>query len=212
MGKVAAMVLFLGALYLNFLYTSASASLNRSIIDESSLLAKKNHINSDILAKNWSQGTSFCTWIGVICSSRHPRVRGLDLSKMDLCGSIATEIGNLSFLTSLNIRSNNLSGSIPAEVGKLRRLRVLDMALNRLSDRIPQSFGLLRRLQFINLRNNYLSGDILTDLSSCVQLTTLDLSYNNLTGNIPLTFGNLTQLQLLYATSNQFTGIYMFHD
>ncbi|KAH6775738.1 hypothetical protein C2S52_013299 [Perilla frutescens var. hirtella] len=176
-------------------------------MDQSSLLAIKKHINSDILAKNWSQQTFFCTWIGVICSRRHPRVISLDLSNMDLRGTIATEISNLSFLTFLDIRNNNLSGSIPAQIGNLRRLRVLDMAHNQLNGHIPQSVGLLRRLEGLNLRNNYLCGDIPTSLSTCVQLITLDLSFNNLTGNIPLSFGNLSQLQKIFLKSNQLTGI-----
>ncbi|KAH6831756.1 hypothetical protein C2S53_008375 [Perilla frutescens var. hirtella] len=203
MGKEAAMLLFLGALYLRIFF---AASLNSSTTDESSLLAIKKHINSDILAKNWSQETSFCSWIGVICSRRHPRVISLDLSNMDLRGTLATEIGNLSFLTSMDMSNNSLSGTIPAEIGKLRRLRVLNMMLNQLNDHIPQSLGLLRRLEGLNLRNNYLSGEIPTGLYTCAQLITLDLSYNNLSGNIPLRFGNLSQLQQLILGSNQLTG------
>ncbi|KAH6835663.1 hypothetical protein C2S53_010541 [Perilla frutescens var. hirtella] len=179
MGKEAATLVFLGVLYLRI---CCAASVNSSTVDQSSLLAIKNHISSDILAHNWSQDTSFCSWIGVVCSRMHPRVISLDLSSMDLRGSFAGEIGNLSFLASLNMSNNNLSGSIPAEIVKLRRLRVLD------------------------LRNNYLSGDIPTSLSSCVQLTTLDLSYNNLSGNIPVRFGNLSQLHQLFLTSNQLRG------
>ncbi|KAL2529058.1 putative LRR receptor-like serine/threonine-protein kinase [Forsythia ovata] len=39
--------------------------------------AFKSQITSDpnkILAKNWSQGTSFCNWIGITCGTRHQRV------------------------------------------------------------------------------------------------------------------------------------------
>ncbi|KAH6775737.1 hypothetical protein C2S52_013298 [Perilla frutescens var. hirtella] len=150
----------------------------------------KKHINSDILATNWSQDASFCSWIGVICRRRHPRVFSLDLSNMDIRGTVASEIGNLSFLTTLNMSNNKLSGLIPAEIGKLR-----DMAHNQLKDHIPQSLGLLRRMESLKLRNNYLSGDIPTALSTCAHLTTLDLSYNNLSGNF-------SQLQLLFLRSN----------
>ncbi|KAH6825112.1 hypothetical protein C2S53_018900 [Perilla frutescens var. hirtella] len=203
MGKSATMLLLLGVLYLRICF---SATVNSSTVDESSLLAMKKHIISDILAKNWSQETSFCSWIGVICSRKHPRVISLNLSNMDLGGSIAREIGNLSFLASLDMSNNSLSGSIPAEIGKLRRLRVLDMAYNQLSDGIPQSLGSLRRLEGLSLRSNYLRGDIPTSLSTRVQLTKLVLSYNNLTGNIPVGFGNLSQLQQLFLTRNQLTG------
>lgn len=208
MGKEVAMpiLVLLGALYLRICYAS---TLNASTLDESSLLAIKKLVNSDVLAKNWSEQTSFCTWIGVTCSRRHPRVTSLDLSGMNLRGTVAREIGNLSFLTTLDISNNALSGSIPAEIGKLRRLRVLDMSVNQLKDRTPGSLGLLRRLEWLSLGNNYLSGDIPTSLSACVRLSLLDLSYNNLTGSIPLSFGNLSQLQKLMLTHNQLTGIYL---
>ncbi|KAK4487008.1 hypothetical protein RD792_006323 [Penstemon davidsonii] len=102
--------------------------------DEQSLLAIKAHITdpNNILATNWSQGTSFCTWIGVTCSRRHPRVTALNLFNMSLEGTVAKEIGNLSFLTYLNIRNNSFSGAIPIEIGNLRRLRVLQMSFNQL--------------------------------------------------------------------------------
>lgn len=76
---VTILLLLLGAVYLRI---CCAASLNSSAIDRSSLLAIKKHIDSDILANNWSQQTSFCTWIGVTCSPRHPRVISLELSNM----------------------------------------------------------------------------------------------------------------------------------
>ncbi|KAL8506492.1 hypothetical protein ACS0TY_017399 [Phlomoides rotata] len=102
--------------------------------DMSSLLTLKSGFNSHILANNWSQHTSFCTWVGVTYGRRHLRVTGLDLSDMGLRGSIAGEIGNLSFLTFLNFHNNNISGHIPTKIGNLKRLRVLDMSSNQLSD------------------------------------------------------------------------------
>ncbi|KAL8510831.1 hypothetical protein ACS0TY_017589 [Phlomoides rotata] len=184
----------------------AAASLNMSTNDESSLLALKTTLNSDVLAKNWSDKTSFCTWIGVTCSPRYARVTALNLSNMRLRGSVAREIGNLSFLTFLDMSSNSIGGRIPGEIGKLRRLRVLKMGSNQLSEGIPQSMGMLRNLEGLHLSNNYLSGDITTHLSTCERLLILDLSYNNLTGDIPIGFGNLSRLQTLHLTKNQLTG------
>ncbi|KAL8506449.1 hypothetical protein ACS0TY_017370 [Phlomoides rotata] len=201
----------LGAIFLMFFYLKvcfAAASLINisNYTDMSSLLAIKSGFNSHTLASNWSQETSFCTWIGVTCGRRHPRVIALDLSSMGLRGSIAREIGNLSFLAVLNMSNNNINGHIPGEIGKLRRLRELNMSSNQLTDHIPESIGLLRKLKHLILSNNYLNGDIPASLSTCVELNTLHLPYNNLTGNIPLSFGNLSQLQVLNLRGNQLTG------
>ncbi|KAK4487053.1 hypothetical protein RD792_006368 [Penstemon davidsonii] len=143
MGKQA--TIFLNFLSLLEICLAASPDLNSST-DEHSILAIKSHIitsyPNNILATNWSQGTSFCTWIGVTCSRRRPRVTALNLFNMSLEGTIAKEIGNLSFLTYLNIRNNTFNGVIPDEIGNLRRLRVLEMSFNQLSGEIPPSFEL----------------------------------------------------------------------
>ncbi|KAL8510878.1 hypothetical protein ACS0TY_017626 [Phlomoides rotata] len=202
MGKKASIVMFLGVVYLRI---CLAASINRSFIDESSLLALKNQMNSDIFA-NWSQETSFCSWIGVTCSRRRPRVTGLKLSNMQIRGSIGREIGNLSFLTYLDIRNNSIIGQIPAEIGNLRRLRYIDMAQNHLGGRIPSTLGLLTKLQNLSLADNSFSGDIPRSLSACLQLKEVSLSYNNLTGIFPSWFGNLSELQQLVLQRNLLTG------
>ncbi|KAH6812579.1 hypothetical protein C2S51_000234 [Perilla frutescens var. frutescens] len=163
---------------------SASASLKESSsVDEVSLMSIKAYINSDILASNWSKETSFCSWIGVICGGNQPhRVTDLHLSNMGLRGTIAIEIGNLTFLRFLDMSNNSISGLIPGEI------------------------GLLGKLQGLNLSNNYLGGDIPTTLSGCQQLKILDLSHNNLSGNALAGSGNWSQLQELSLRSNYFTG------
>ncbi|KAL2481848.1 LRR receptor-like serine/threonine-protein kinase EFR [Abeliophyllum distichum] len=115
MGKNVIFTLFT-ILYL-FIYVVASFN---SSADEYALLVYKSKITSDpnkILVKNWSQGTSFCNWIGITCGTKHQRVRGLNLANMG--GTIAKEIGGLSFLRSLIISENNFYGFIPDEMGKL---------------------------------------------------------------------------------------------
>ncbi|KAH6769505.1 hypothetical protein C2S51_014841 [Perilla frutescens var. frutescens] len=182
MGKFEVTILFfLGAVSAG-IWFGASASLNKSSVDESSLLSIKAYINSDILASNWSKEASFCTWTGIICGKKHPeRVTSLNLSNMGLRGTIAKEIGNLSFLRFVDISNNSISGPIPGEIGQLRRLRVLKMAFNQLSDALPQSIGLLRKLQEFNLSYNYLSGVIPAGFGNCSKLQKLSLKSNYFT-------------------------------
>lgn len=74
--------------------------------DQSALLALKAHVTNDplnVLASNWSTNTSVCNWFGVTCSPRHRRVTALNLAYMGLIGTIPPELGNLSFLSLLNV-------------------------------------------------------------------------------------------------------------
>ncbi|KAH6767933.1 hypothetical protein C2S51_000161 [Perilla frutescens var. frutescens] len=186
MGKEAKILSLLGTIFSAGIWFAASASASlkeSSSVDEVSLMSIKAYINSDILASNWSKETSFCSWIGVICGGNQPhRVTDLHLSNMGLRGTIAIDIGNLTFLRFLDMSNNNISGLIPGEI------------------------GLLRKLQVLNLSNNYLGGDIPATLSGCQQLKILDFSHNNLSGNALAGSGNWSQLQELSLRSNYFTG------
>ncbi|KAK4492894.1 hypothetical protein RD792_000219 [Penstemon davidsonii] len=231
MGKQA--TIFLIFFYLMKVLCLAASPLNSST-DEHSLLAIKAHITFDannILASNWSEGTDFCTWIGVSCSRRRPRVAVLNLFNMSLEGTIAKEIGNLSFLTYLVIRNNSFNGVIPDEIGSLRRLRSVRMSHNQLSGEIPLSFGFLTNLEYLSIEGNHLTGTIpwnIFNISSlqkiaftgnqlygtlpndmCYHLPKLDglyLSFNQLTGDILTSLSACSQLNTLSLSDNNFTG------
>ena len=210
MEKKTKIVMLLGIFFLRICF-AASAFVNMSAVDELSLLSIKANINSDILARNWSKETSFCTWTGITCGKELPhRVTAINLPNMGLEGTIAKEIGNLTFLRFVDMSNNSISGSIPGEVGNLRQLRVLKMESNQLTEGIPQSLGLLRKLQGLNLSNNNLIGVIPISLSGCVELRKLDLSHNNLSGYVPAGFWNWSQLEELSLSRNYLTGI--VHD
>ncbi|KAL0334009.1 UNVERIFIED_CONTAM: hypothetical protein Sangu_1557100 [Sesamum angustifolium] len=133
--------------------TSTAGSSYNVSTDELALLAIKNRITSDpnnLLLNNWTQATPFCSWYGVVCGTRHTmRVTSLRLLSAGLSGTIAKEIGNLSFLHFLEFGNNSFQGDVPEEIGLLRRLRHLSLQYNNLTGTIPQSFCSLGRLQTI---------------------------------------------------------------
>ncbi|KAL2501374.1 putative LRR receptor-like serine/threonine-protein kinase [Forsythia ovata] len=178
--------------------------------DESALLALKSSIStvdpSNILIKNWSASTPVCVWIGVTCGLRHQRVTDLDLSNLNLSGNIPSQLGNLSFLVSINLTSNYFYGSLPREMIQLRRLQIIDFRLNSFSGQIPSWFGFLQNLQLLNLRNNSFTGFIPPSLSNISTLQDLDLSFNPLQGKIPEEIGNLHNLITLELQYNRLTG------
>ncbi|KAL2501022.1 putative LRR receptor-like serine/threonine-protein kinase [Forsythia ovata] len=183
--------------------------------DESALLAFKSRMistidPSNILIKNWSVSTPVCVWIGVTCGLRHQRVTALDISSMNLSGNIPFQLGNLSFLVSLNLSRNYFYGSLPRELIQLQRLQIIDFSVNSFRGQIPSWFGFLPKLQVLYLRNNSFTGFIPPSLSNISTLQTLDLSFNLLQGKIPEGIGNLHNLKTLNLQYNRLTGLITF--
>jgi len=123
---------------------------------------------------------SFCALTGVICNangfhtSLHHcdwRVSGrrggyhgffcydgfvafIHLGEEGLRGSIPTEVGMLSQLTTLRLNSNDITGSIPTEVGMLSQLIVLQLQENEISGTLPSEVCMLSKIALIELDDN----------------------------------------------------------
>ena len=96
--------------------------LSINLVDEFALIALKTHITYDsqgILATNWSTKSSYCNWYGISCNAPQQRVSAINLSNMDLEGTIAPQVGNLSFLVSLDLSNNYFHDSLPKDIGKI---------------------------------------------------------------------------------------------
>ncbi|XP_026441142.1 MDIS1-interacting receptor like kinase 1-like [Papaver somniferum] len=188
--------------------------------DKAALLDFKNKITEDPsnLLQTWNQSTDCCTqWDGVGCDHSGGRVVNFSRPGVypddyewyaDLHGTISPSLGNLQFLTVLDLTSLTfLTGSIPSELGKLSHLTILSRAGNRLNGTIPVSFKNLCKLNQLSLSSNILSGSvynfIFQDMSS---LTYLDLSENQLSGEIPSSVVKLVSLQQLDLHQNNFSG------
>ncbi|PHT54318.1 hypothetical protein CQW23_08780 [Capsicum baccatum] len=167
--------------------------------DQQALLAFKDLVisPSNFLANNWTKNTSFCSWFGVACSLKRPRVVALALPDMQLQGTISSSLANLSFLSVLNLENNSFHGGIPFGLGHLPRLRVIDVRNNQLQGSIPTSLFQCRRVQVISLAFNKLGGEIWK--GPC-------LAGNRISGNLPKEIGNLSHLATLSLYDNQLIG------
>ena len=93
-----------------------------NLVDEVALIALKAHITYDsqgILATNWSTKSSYCSWYGISCNAPQQRVSAINLSNMGLQGTIVSQVGNLSFLVSLDLSNNYFHASLPKDIGKI---------------------------------------------------------------------------------------------
>ncbi|KAL3523108.1 hypothetical protein ACH5RR_015942 [Cinchona calisaya] len=127
-------------------YSSAIISTTNNITtDQSALFALRAQFSliesHQILTKNWSVGSSVYEWIGVTCSSCHHRATALNISNMDLSSLIPPQLGNLSFLVSLDMSRNHFYGELPRGHARLRRLRVLNLGFNNLNGDLPSWLG-----------------------------------------------------------------------
>ncbi|XP_027941999.1 probable LRR receptor-like serine/threonine-protein kinase At1g06840 isoform X2 [Vigna unguiculata] len=185
---------------------------------------------------NWDRGDP-CTsnWIGVMCSNTtladgNLHVLQLQLLNLNLSGTLAPEIGNLSYLEIVDFMWNDITGSIPKEIGNIKTLKLLLLSGNKLTNDLPDELGhlpALERMQidenkitgpiplsFANLNstkhfhmnNNSLSGQIPAQLSQLGSLIHLLLDNNNLTGNLPSELSEMPSLTILQLDNNNFEG------
>ncbi|KAL6333042.1 hypothetical protein AAG906_022710 [Vitis piasezkii] len=213
--------------------------LSINLVDEFALIALKAHITYDsqgILATNWSTKSSYCNWYGISCNAPQQRVSVINLSSMGLEGTIAPQVGNLSFLVSLDLSNNYFHDSLPKDIGKCKELQQLNLFNNKLVGGIPEAICNLSKLEELYLGNNELIGEIpkkmnhlrikvlsfpmnnLTfspiitspslpmDMYANPKLKELNLSSNHLSGKIPTGLGQCIKLQVISLAYNDFTG------
>ena len=140
-----------------------------------------------LTSTNWLSDRPLDAWHGVITNS-DGRVAELWLWGNNLRGPIPAELGDLTELQTLDLRSNALTGPIPPELGDLTNLRRLYLGSNRLTGPIPAELGDLVNLESLSLSNNGLTGPVPAWLGALTDLESLRLEFNRLTGPIPPEF------------------------
>ncbi|CAI9089200.1 OLC1v1023721C1 [Oldenlandia corymbosa var. corymbosa] len=188
--------------------SAAAMTTNNITIDELALFALKSRITEpsfqQTLGKNWTIGSSVCSWIGVTCGSRHRRVTALNISNMNLTGTIPSHLGNLSFLVSLDMSMNYFEGEFPDEFSRFRRLKWLDLSINNLNGQFPPWIGSssFHELEYLSLKTNYFTGVIPPSISNMSKLTAFIASFNYLQGNLPPEIFNISTLEIITLGEN----------
>ncbi|KAM7519035.1 hypothetical protein LguiB_017997 [Lonicera macranthoides] len=185
--------------------TIISLTFCLSTDDKFALLALKTNIidHSGILSNNWSatSNASICSWIGVSCDLNNQTVTALNLPGMGLAGTFPPVIGNLSFLTSLDISYNNFNSYVPKELSHLHDLQHLLLFNNSF-------MGNLTKLESLNLRFNQLTGSVPDEIFNISSLRVIDLSSSDLYGSLPMDVcsRHVPKLERIYLPFNRFEG------
>ncbi|KAK7846603.1 mdis1-interacting receptor like kinase 1 [Quercus suber] len=156
-------------------------------------------------SKAVENGSTHCNWTGVWCNSRG-LVEKLDLSNMNLSGSVSDNMQGLHSLSSLNICCNGFASSLPKSLSNLTSLKSIDVSQNNFIGSFPTGLGSASGLTLVNASSNNFSGLLPEDLGNATSLETLDLRGSFLEGSIPASFLNLQKLKFLGLSGNNFTG------
>ncbi|PHU05327.1 hypothetical protein BC332_26149 [Capsicum chinense] len=200
-------LLSLYSMYLVIVFSIAISGLEST--DQLALLDFKSRITKDplhVMASWNNRSFHYCNWTGVTCSPSNGRVTLLALSSRQLAGTIPPSIGNLSYLTGINLGNNSFRGEIPQEFGLLLQLQHINLSYNSFGGKIPTNLTNCKELRELHLHYNDIVGKIVDELSSLSKLYLLKLKRNSLTGGIPRWLGNFSSLEFLDLSGNSLQG------
>ncbi|KAL4395165.1 hypothetical protein AHAS_Ahas02G0224700 [Arachis hypogaea] len=224
-------LIFVDTLFALVLLTVMSANTMMVASNSSSL----NEEQKALLHSGWTEGrdiSKHCNWTGIVCNeaasvieistrryffippselrnfnfTAFPNLIRLELTGLELKGTIPSEISTLTKLMYLDLSSNYLEGELPTSISNLTQLKLVNVASNFLRGVIPSTFGQLKCLAQLSLHSNNLEGPIPERLGYLKHLEQLTLSNNSLNGSIPSTFGQLEDLESLSLDSNHIEG------
>ncbi|KAJ7946572.1 putative Leucine-rich receptor-like protein kinase family protein [Quillaja saponaria] len=187
----------------SLLGTSCSAS---SLLSDFHVLVslKKGFQFPDPVLNTWNSSnlSSVCSWVGIQCL--RGRVVSLDLTDLNLYGSVSPSISRLDHLTNLSVAGNNFTGSI--EISKLNSLQFLNISNNQFSGNLDWHYSSLENLEVFDAYNNNFTALLPIGILSLKKLKYLDLGGNFFYGNIPESYGNLVGLEYLSLAGNDLNG------
>ncbi|XP_027337734.1 probable LRR receptor-like serine/threonine-protein kinase At1g06840 [Abrus precatorius] len=173
---------------------------------------KNSLIDANGNLSNWNRGDP-CTsrWKGVLCfnvtqDDGYLHVEELQLLRMNLSGTLAPDVGKLTYLKRLNIMWNNISGSIPKEIGNIKSLVLLLLNGNNLTGSLPDELGYLPNLDRIQIDQNHISGPIPTSFANLNVTKHFHMNNNSLSGQIPPELSRLPKLVHLLLDNNNLSG------
>ncbi|KAJ6871655.1 hypothetical protein NC652_037115 [Populus alba x Populus x berolinensis] len=153
-----------------------------------------------------------CTsnWTGVVCildkNDGYFHVRELRMLHLNLSGTLAPELGLLTYARRLNFMWNNINGSIPKEIGKMTSLQLLLLSGNQISGPLPDELGNLPNITKFQLDINQISGPLPRSFANLTNVRHFHMNNNSISGQIPPELGALPQLIHFLLDNNNLSG------
>ncbi|XP_030488704.2 leucine-rich repeat receptor-like protein kinase TDR [Cannabis sativa] len=185
----------------------ALLSLKSSLNKETQSNSFQDWDPSPILSKQPNlEDPLWCSWSGIKCHDKTPRITSLDLSHQNLTGTIPSEIRYLSSLTHLNLSRNSFSGPLQTAIFELTELRVLDISHNNFNSTFPPGISKLNFLRLFDAYSNSFTGPLPQDIVKLRYLEQLNFSGSYFNGSIPKSYGSFPRLKYLLLAGNLLTG------
>ena len=155
----------------------------------------------------WGTEAPVTWWPKVFCDE-NGHVVSLDLNDPGIKGSLPPEIGNLPYLTDLNMGGPyvdcHFTGSLPEEIGNLSNLERLYITYcEKLAPGpIPSWIGNLTKLKVLQIYGHNFTGQLPESIGNLTNLEHLDIKHCSLDSTVPASFGNLRNLKFLRMFEN----------
>uniref|UniRef100_O65440-2 Isoform 2 of Leucine-rich repeat receptor-like serine/threonine-protein kinase BAM3 n=1 Tax=Arabidopsis thaliana TaxID=3702 RepID=O65440-2 len=194
------------------LCSSLISPLNLSLIRQANVLIslKQSFDSYDPSLDSWNipNFNSLCSWTGVSCDNLNQSITRLDLSNLNISGTISPEISRLSpSLVFLDISSNSFSGELPKEIYELSGLEVLNISSNVFEGELEtRGFSQMTQLVTLDAYDNSFNGSLPLSLTTLTRLEHLDLGGNYFDGEIPRSYGSFLSLKFLSLSGNDLRG------
>ncbi|XP_022726614.1 leucine-rich repeat receptor-like serine/threonine-protein kinase BAM1 [Durio zibethinus] len=187
-------------------FSLVSTSFSASLVTDFHVLVtlKEGFQFPEPLLSSWnsSNPSSVCSWAGIVCS--RGRVVSLDLTDMNMRGSVSPQISRLDTLTNLSLAGNNFTGSI--EIANLSDLRFLNISNNLFNGHLDWNYASIANLEVFDAYNNNFTAFLPVGILGLKKLRYLDLGGNYFYGKIPRTYGTLVGLEYLSLAGNDLRG------
>ncbi|TYG39868.1 hypothetical protein ES288_D12G049600v1 [Gossypium darwinii] len=188
------------------LFSLLSTTCSTSLVNDFHVLVKlkKGFQFPEPLLSSWnsSNPSSVCSWAGIECA--WGRVVSLDLTYMNMCGSVSPQISRLDRLTNLSLACNNFTGSI--EMANLSDLRFLNISNNQFNGHLDWNYASISNLEVLDAYNNNFTALLPLGIVGLKKLKYLDLGGNYFYGKIPPSYGTLVGLEYLSLAGNDLEG------
>lgn len=145
-----------------------------------------------------------CDWFLVECTSQ--KVVELNMgNRLDMTGSLVSELGLLSLLRIADFGRNRLEGTIPGTLYELTNLGKYESGDAR-CEMYVSHLTLFTIVVTLRLSSNRLTSTISSSIGNLTKLRSLHLNDNFFNGTLPSSLGLLTGLTRIAVEGNFFTG------